>query len=103
MFEFYSASTLIIKASHVRLYKSQGLQSKRQETLDIFSEAERKIHALADFLAQCQLNNFRGVYVFDDPVNSLDEDILQNVYVIGLSTYLLKIIRLLYLLIIWYF
>ena len=41
---------------------------------DIFSEGERKIHALADFIAEAKLNNFDGVYIFDDPVNSLDED-----------------------------
>jgi hypothetical protein len=46
---------------------------------DIFSEGECKIHALADFLAECELNSFRGVYVFDDPVNSLDEEKMECV------------------------
>ena len=40
---------------------------------EIFSEGERKLHALADFFAQCELNQYDGVYIFDDPVNSLDE------------------------------
>jgi DNA repair exonuclease SbcCD ATPase subunit len=41
---------------------------------DIFSEGERKLHALADFFAQCEVNHYNGLYIFDDPVNSLDED-----------------------------
>ncbi|WP_026962302.1 AAA family ATPase [Alicyclobacillus herbarius] len=45
----------------------------------IFSEGERKIHALADFFAECQLNKFKGVYIFDDPVNSLDEERMEYV------------------------
>ncbi len=46
---------------------------------DIFSEGERKIHALADFFAQLELNNFKGVFIFDDPVNSLDEERIEYV------------------------
>lgn len=40
---------------------------------EIFSEAEKKIHSLADFFAQGEVNQFEGAYVFDDPVTSLDE------------------------------
>lgn len=46
---------------------------------EIFSEGERKLHALSDFFAQCELNKYKGVYVFDDPVNSLDEDNIEVV------------------------
>lgn len=46
---------------------------------DIFSEGERKIHALADFFAQIELNKFEGVFIFDDPVNSLDEERIECV------------------------
>ena len=46
---------------------------------EIFSEGERKIHSLADFFAQLELNNFRGVFIFDDPVNSLDEERIEYV------------------------
>ena len=59
---------------------TSGLENKRVYSLgdkrvsDIFSEGECKIHALADFLAESAMNNFRGVYIFDDPVNSLDEE-----------------------------
>lgn len=45
----------------------------------IFSEGERKLHSLADFFAQCELNNYQGVFIFDDPVNSLDEDKMECV------------------------
>ncbi len=40
---------------------------------EIFSEGERKLHALSDFFAQCELDKYKGVFIFDDPVNSLDE------------------------------
>lgn len=40
---------------------------------EIFSEGEQKIHALSDFFAQCALDSYKGVYIFDDPVNSLDD------------------------------
>ncbi|MCP5064657.1 MAG: AAA family ATPase, partial [Ignavibacteriae bacterium] len=46
---------------------------------EIFSEGERKIHSLADFFAQLKLNNFKGVFIFDDPVNSLDEERIEYV------------------------
>jgi wobble nucleotide-excising tRNase len=46
---------------------------------EIFSEGEKKLHALSDFFAQCELDKYKGVYVFDDPVNSLDEDNIEAV------------------------
>jgi wobble nucleotide-excising tRNase len=52
--------------------RNYSLAEKR--LADIFSEGERKLHALADFFAQCEVNKYKGVYIFDDPVNSLDED-----------------------------
>ena len=52
--------------------RNYSLAEKR--LVDIFSEGERKLHALADFFAQCEVNKYKGVYIFDDPVNSLDED-----------------------------
>lgn len=64
---------------------TSDVENKRVYTLadkrlaDIFSESERKIHALADFFAQAQINAFKGVYIFDDPVNSLDEERMEKV------------------------
>ncbi|MCK4309331.1 MAG: hypothetical protein KAW42_05110 [Candidatus Atribacteria bacterium] len=64
---------------------TRGEENKRVYSLkdkhisEIFSEGERKVHALADFLALCKTNNFKGIYIFDDPVNSLDEDNIEVV------------------------
>jgi len=46
---------------------------------DIFSEGERKLHSLSDFFAQSKLDGYNGVFILDDPVNSLDEDNIENV------------------------
>ncbi|MHA1703517.1 MAG: AAA family ATPase [Promethearchaeota archaeon] len=46
---------------------------------DIFSEGEKTIHALADFLTHARLEKYNGVFIFDDPVNSLDESYIENV------------------------
>jgi len=46
---------------------------------EIFSDGEKKIHALADFLAESSLRGGNNVYIFDDPVNSLDEDYIEYV------------------------
>jgi len=54
-----------------------SLNDKRLSS--IFSEGEKKIHALADFLAQAELRQFKGVYIFDDPVNSLDLEKMEYV------------------------
>jgi len=54
-----------------------SLKDKRLS--EIFSEGERKIHALADFFALCSTNDYKGVFIFDDPVNSLDEENIEVV------------------------
>ncbi len=64
---------------------TRGEETKRVYSLrdkklsEIFSEGERKIHALADFFAQCQTNEYKGVFIFDDPVNSLDDENIEVV------------------------
>jgi predicted ATPase len=40
---------------------------------DIFSEGEIRIHSLAELFAEATLTDYKGIYIFDDPVNSLDE------------------------------
>jgi len=62
---------------HVENKRWYRLGDKR--LADIFSEGERKIHSLSDFFAQLELNNFKGVFIFDDPVNSLDEERIEYV------------------------
>lgn len=44
-------------------------------TIDsVFSEGEKKIIAIANFLADCTIDNRKNSIVFDDPVTSLDMD-----------------------------
>ena len=72
--EVWNLTTITRGEENRRVY---SLKDKRIS--DIFSEGERKIHALADFLAVCKTNNLKGIYIFDDPVNSLDEDNIEVV------------------------
>lgn len=52
---------------------------RERRLAEIFSEGEKKLHALSDFFAQCELDKYKGVFIFDDPVNSLDEDNIEAV------------------------
>lgn len=61
-------------------------QSKVQQKLnsnylltDILSEGEQKAIALAEFLTELQLDNSKAPVIFDDPVNSLDHNIIDDV------------------------
>lgn len=45
----------------------------------ILSEGEQKAIALAEFLTELQLDNTKAPIVFDDPVNSLDHNIIEEV------------------------
>lgn len=46
---------------------------------DILSEGEQKAIALAEFLTELQLENSFSPVIFDDPVNSLDHNIIDEV------------------------
>jgi ABC-type lipoprotein export system ATPase subunit len=46
---------------------------------DILSEGEQKAIALAEFLTELQLDHIRAPVIFDDPVNSLDHRITDEV------------------------
>jgi hypothetical protein len=72
--QFWDIKSITSGPDNKRVY---CLRDKRIS--EIFSEGERKIHALADFLAESELNSFRGLYIFDDPVNSLDEEKMECV------------------------
>lgn len=54
---------------------------------DILSEGEQKAVSLAEFLTELQLDNHTATVVFDDPVNSLDHHIVDDVArrILGLS------------------
>jgi len=51
----------------------------RYALADILSEGEQKAIALAEFLTELQLDNTKAPIVFDDPVNSLDHNIIDEV------------------------
>ena len=46
---------------------------------EILSEGEQKAIALAEFLTELQLDNSKSPVIFDDPVNSLDHNIIDDV------------------------
>ncbi len=46
---------------------------------DILSEGEQKVIAIADFLTETNLSPINKGIIFDDPVNSLDEDRKSNI------------------------
>ena len=45
---------------------------------EILSEGEQKAIALAEFLTELQLDNIKAPVIFDDPVNSLDHNIIDE-------------------------
>lgn len=51
----------------------------RYSLADILSEGEQKAIALAEFLTELQLDNTKATVIFDDPVNSLDHNIIDEV------------------------
>ncbi len=65
--------------------KSSEGQSNRQLFLKgrtpsaILSEGEQKVIALADFIAETNLSTINKGVIFDDPVNSLDEERKSNI------------------------
>ena len=54
-----------------------GLNDRR--LAEIFSDGEKKLHSLADFFAECRVIEYKGLYIFDDPVTSLDEENIERV------------------------
>jgi len=64
----YKLSTRTAHGGNKRVYKIGDKKIK-----EIFSEGEQKQHALADFFARSEIEDFKGVFIFDDPVTSLDE------------------------------
>lgn len=46
---------------------------------DVLSEGEQKAISLAEFLTELQLDNIKAPVIFDDPVNSLDHRIIDEV------------------------
>ena len=55
-------------------YQKCGFNSISENITEILSEGEQKIVAIANFLAECTIDNARNTIIFDDPINSLDLD-----------------------------
>lgn len=55
------------------------LKIKDRTPSDVLSEGEQKIISLADFLSEIRLSQFNNGIIFDDPVNSLDEERKSNI------------------------
>ena len=64
----YQLSTKTAYGENKRVYRIGDRKIR-----EIYCEGEQKQHALADFFAQIEIENFKGVFIFDDPVTSLDE------------------------------
>jgi len=78
-FDFSPTENIKIKPSTRNGIEKRTYRIGDRELKDIFSEGERKLHSLSDFFAQCNLNDYKGVFIFDDPVNSLDQDNIERV------------------------
>ena len=61
------------RAAVGKVYQRSYLKNHNKERLtEILSEGEQKVVVLANFLAECSLDNDDCTIVFDDPVTSLD-------------------------------
>jgi energy-coupling factor transporter ATP-binding protein EcfA2 len=78
-----------LRKSSIKVELSFGTtkgQSKLQQRIhnsfslgEILSEGEQKAIALAEFLTELQLDSSKGPVIFDDPVNSLDHHLIDDV------------------------
>lgn len=73
------------RASAGKVYQRSFLRDHHNEKLtEILSEGEQKVVVLANFLAECSLENDDCTIVFDDPVTSLDykyRDTIASIFV----------------------
>ncbi len=68
-----------VKASTLGGVSKRVYNLADRKLAEILSEGERKLHALAEFFAQMKTSGYDGLVVFDDPVNSLDEEYMDRV------------------------
>ncbi len=55
-------------------YQKCGFISIGDSLNSVLSEGEQKVVALANFLSECTIDGAKNSIIFDDPVNSLDQD-----------------------------
>lgn len=60
-------------------YQRCGFRSISEDVVDILSEGEQKIVAIANFLSECTIDNALNTIIFDDPINSLDIDYRESI------------------------
>lgn len=87
--ELFKAELKLFKKSDIKIELNFGTDKgkskiahrlKTNYTLsDILSEGEQKAISLAEFLTELQLDNIKAPVIFDDPVNSLDHRIIDEV------------------------
>ncbi len=71
------AAKMVLKKTRTssgRTYQKCSFNSIPENITDVFSEGEQKIVAIANFLAESNVDNANNTIVFDDPINSLDMD-----------------------------
>lgn len=62
------------RTSGGKTYHRVGFNATKEALLNVLSEGEQKVIALANFLSECTVDNRINSIVFDDPVTSLDQD-----------------------------
>ena len=87
--DLFQAELKLFKKSDIKIELNFGTDKgkskiwhrlKSSYTLaDILSEGEQKAISLAEFLTELQLDNIKAPVIFDDPVNSLDHRIIDEV------------------------
>lgn len=60
-------------------YQECCFTSIQERIIEVLSEGEQKIVAIANFLSECTIDNARNSIVLDDPVNSLDMDYRESI------------------------
>lgn len=87
--ELFQAELKLFKKSDLKIELNFGTEKGKSKILhrlnsnyalaDILSEGEQKAISLAEFLTEIQLDNIKAPVIFDDPVNSLDHRIIDEV------------------------
>lgn len=62
------------RTSNGETFQRCGFTNLNEQLPNILSEGEQKVVALANFLSECTIDFATNTIIFDDPVNSLDQD-----------------------------
>jgi energy-coupling factor transporter ATP-binding protein EcfA2 len=67
------------RTSSGQTFQKCGFSNLPESLPLILSEGEQKIVALANFLSECTIDGITNTIIFDDPVNSLDQDYRESI------------------------